>query len=404
MNILVLNCGSSSVKYKLIEIKANKTLAEGGVEKIGLPDCFIKLKLNDGSKKQIQLSANNHEGAIEAILHYITSEEYGCIKSYDEIDAVGHRVVHGGEKFNKSVLITDEVKATIKECYDIAPLHNPVNMAGIDAISTIMPNVPQVAVFDTAFHQTMEPKAYRYAIPNEYYTNDHVRRYGFHGTSHRYVSRKVCEYLGVKYEDQKIICCHIGNGASITAVKDGKSIDTSMGLTPTEGLMMGTRTGDVDPGALLFLMKKYNLSVDEMLNIINKKSGVMAISELSSDMREIVDGAEVKLDKKCQLALDMYELRIIKYIGAYAAEMNGADIIVFTGGVGENQFGTREVVCNNLTYLGVELDKKANDETLHGKSGVISTPNSKVKVVVITTDEEYMIAHDTEAIVEGREP
>lgn len=404
MNILVLNCGSSSVKYKLIEIKANKVLAEGGVEKIGLSNCFIKLKLNDGSKKEIHLSANDHEGAIEAILHYLTSKEYGCIGSYDEIDAVGHRVVHGGERFNKSMLITDEVKETIKECYGIAPLHNPVNMAGIEAISTIMPNVPQVAVFDTAFHQTMEPKAFRYPIPNEYYTVDHVRRYGFHGTSHRYVSRKVCEYLGVKYEDQKIICCHIGNGASITAVMGGKSIDTSMGLTPTEGLMMGTRSGDVDPGALLFLMDKYKLTPAEMLNIINKKSGVMAISELSSDMREIVEGAEVKHDPKAQLALDMYELKIIKYIGAYAAEMNGVDIIVFTGGVGENQFGTREVVLNSLGYLGITLDKKANDATLHGKSGIISTPDSKVKVVVIPTDEEYMIAHDTEAIVEGREP
>jgi len=404
MNILVLNCGSSSVKYKLIEIKANKTLAEGGVEKIGLPDAFIKLKFEDGSKKQIDLDINDHVGAIKSILDVLTNEEYGCIKSFDEIDAVGHRVVHGGEKFSKSMLINDEVKAMIKECYGIAPLHNPVNMQGIEAIDAVLPNVPQVAVFDTAFHQTMEPKAYRYALPERFYTEDHVRRYGFHGTSHRFVARRVCEMLGVKYEDQKIIVCHIGNGASITAVKDGKSIDTSMGLTPTEGLMMGTRAGDVDPGALLYLMDKYNLTAKDMLNILNKESGVMGVTGISSDMREIVDAAEVQGNKKAQLALDMYELRILKYIGSYAAELNGVDIIAFTGGVGENQYGTRKVVCRNLSYLGVELDEKVNDETWRGKEGVVSTPDSKVKVVVVMTDEEYMIAHDTEAIVEGREP
>lgn len=404
MNILVLNCGSSSVKYKLIEIKANKTLAEGGVEKIGLPDAFIKLKFEDGSKKEIALNINDHVGAIKSILDVLTNEEYGCIKSFDEIDAVGHRVVHGGEKFSKSMLITDEVKAMIKECYGIAPLHNPVNMQGIEAIDAVLPSVPQVAVFDTAFHQTMPAKAYRYALPEKYYTEDHVRRYGFHGTSHRFVASRVCEMLGVDPAGKKIICCHIGNGASITAIKDGKSIDTSMGLTPTEGLMMGTRAGDVDPGALLFLMEKYNLSAKDMLGILNKESGVMGVTGISSDMREIVDAAEVKGDKKAQLALDMYELRILKYIGAYAAELNGVDIIAFTGGVGENQFGTRKVVCRNLEYLGVKIDEEVNDKTWRGKEGVISTPDSKVKVVVVMTDEEYMIAHDTEAIVEGREP
>lgn len=404
MNILVLNCGSSSVKYKLIEIKANKTLAEGGVEKIGLPDAFIKLKFEDGSKKEIALNINDHVGAIKSILDVLTNEEFGCIKSFDEIDAVGHRVVHGGEKFSKSMLITDEVKAMIKECYGIAPLHNPVNMQGIEAIDAVLPSVPQVAVFDTAFHQTMPAKAYRYALPEKYYTEDHVRRYGFHGTSHRFVASRVCEMLGVDPAGKKIICCHIGNGASITAIKDGKSIDTSMGLTPTEGLMMGTRAGDVDPGALLFLMEKYNLSAKDMLGILNKESGVMGVTGISSDMREIVDAAEVKGDKKAQLALDMYELRILKYIGAYAAELNGVDIIAFTGGVGENQFGTRKVVCRNLEYLGVKIDEEVNDKTWRGKEGVISTPDSKVKVVVVMTDEEYMIAHDTEAIVEGREP
>ena len=401
MNILVLNCGSSSAKYKLIEIKENKTLAEGGVEKIGLPDAFIKLKFDDGTKKTIDLDITDHNGAIKAILDVLTHEEYGCIKSFDEIDAVGHRVVHGGEKFSSSVLITPEVKAMIKECYGIAPLHNPVNMAGIEAIDAILPNVPQVAVFDTAFHQTMPAAAYRYALPEKYYTTDHVRRYGFHGTSHRFVSRRVCEMLNVPYEEQKIVCCHIGNGASISAVEHGKSIDTSMGLTPTEGLMMGTRVGDVDPGALLFLMDKYGISPKEMIGIVNKQSGVQGVTGISSDMREIVDAVEHG-NEKAQLALDMYELRILKYIGAYAAEMNGVDIIAFTGGVGENQTGTRLNVCRKLSHLGVEIDEALNDKMWRGHEGVISTPESRVKVVVVLTDEELMIARDTEAIVEGR--
>ena len=403
MNILVLNCGSSSVKYKLIEIKANKTLAEGGVEKIGLPDAFIKLKFEDGSKKEIALDINDHVGAIKSILDILTGAEYGCIKSFDEIDAVGHRVVHGGEKFSKSVLINDEVKAMIKECYPIAPLHNPVNMQGIEAIDQVLPNVPQVAVFDTAFHRTMPAKAYRYAVPEKFYTDDHVRRYGFHGTSHRFVSARVCEMLGVDPAGKKIICCHIGNGASISAIKDGKCIDTTMGLTPTEGLMMGTRSGDVDPGALLYLMDKYNYSANDMLGILNKQSGVLGVTGVSSDMREVVDAAEAG-NKNCKLALDMYELRILKYVGAYAAELNGVDIIAFTGGVGENQVDTRKVVCDNLSFLGVKIDEEINKKTWRGKEGEISTPDSKVKVVVVMTDEEYMIAHDTEAIVEGREP
>ena len=404
MNILVLNCGSSSAKYKLIEIKENKTLAEGGVEKIGLPDGFIKLKFDDGSKKNIDLGLTDHKGAIKAILDALVHPEYGCIKDLKEIDAVGHRVVHGGEKFSRSVLITDEVKDMIRECYGIAPLHNPVNMAGIEAIEAVLPGVPQVGVFDTAFHQTMPQAAYMYPLPMEYYTQDHVRRYGFHGTSHRFVAQRVCEMLGTTPEGKRIICCHIGNGASISAIKDGKSIDTTMGLTPTEGLMMGTRSGDVDPGALLFLMEKYNLTPAEMLNIINKKSGVLGITGLSSDMRDVVDAAEEQNNKRAQLALDMYELRILKYIGAYAAELNGVDIIAFTGGVGENQFQTRKRVCRQLSFLGVNINEELNDTLWRGKEGEISTPDSKVKVVVVLTDEEYMIAHDTEAIVEGREP
>lgn len=401
MNILVLNCGSSSVKYKLIEIKANKVLAEGGIEKIGLPDAFIKFKFGN-EKIQQDLDINDHVGAIKSILDNLTSKEYGCIKDFKEIDAVGHRVVHGGEKFNKSVLINDEVIAKIKECYGIAPLHNPVNMAGIDAINEVLPEVPQVGVFDTAFHQTMPAKSYMYALPYKYYAEDGVRRYGFHGTSHRYVSQRVCEFLGVEPKGKKIITCHVGNGGSITAVKDGKSIDTSMGLTPTEGLMMGTRCGDVDPGALIFLMDKHNLSSKDMLNMVNKESGLAGVSGVSSDMREITAAAK-QGNEKAILSLEMYEQRITKYVGAFAAEMGGVDIIVFTGGVGEHQPSTRANVCNPLRFMGVEIDNAANDAN-NGDEGIISTPNSAVKVVVIPTDEEYMIAKDTEAIIEGREP
>lgn len=401
MNILVLNCGSSSVKYKLIEIKANKVLAEGGIEKIGLPDAFIKFKFGNEKIRQ-DLDINDHVGAIKSILDNLTSKEYGCIKDFKEIDAVGHRVVHGGEKFNKSVLINDEVIAKIKECYGIAPLHNPVNMAGIDAINEVLPEVPQVGVFDTAFHQTMPAKSYMYALPYKYYAEDGVRRYGFHGTSHRYVSQRVCEFLGVEPKGKKIITCHVGNGGSITAVKDGKSIDTSMGLTPTEGLMMGTRSGDVDPGALIFLMDKHNLSSKDMLNMVNKESGLAGVSGVSSDMREITAAAK-QGNEKAILSLEMYEQRITKYVGAFAAEMGGVDIIVFTGGVGEHQSSTRANVCNPLRFMGVEIDDAANDAN-NGDEGIISTPNSAVKVVVIPTDEEYMIAKDTEAIIEGREP
>ena len=401
MNILVLNCGSSSVKYNLIEIKANKVLAEGGIEKIGLPDAFIKFKFGN-EKIQQDLDINDHVGAIKSILDNLTSKEYGCIKDFKEIDAVGHRVVHGGEKFNKSVLINDEVIAKIKECYGIAPLHNPVNMAGIDAINEVLPEVPQVGVFDTAFHQTMPAKSYMYALPYKYYAEDGVRRYGFHGTSHRYVSQRVCDFLGVEPKGKKIITCHVGNGGSITAVKDSKSVDTSMGLTPTEGLMMGTRCGDVDPGALIFLMDKYNLSSKDMLNMVNKESGLAGVSGVSSDMREITAAAK-QGNEKAILSLEMYEQRITKYVGAFAAEMGGVDIIVFTGGVGEHQSSTRANVCNPLRFMGVEIDDAANDAN-NGDEGIISTPNSAVKVVVIPTDEEYMIAKDTEAIIEGREP
>ncbi len=398
----MLNCGSSSVKYKLINVDDKKTLAEGGVEKIGIPGSFLKFRLPDGSKKVIDEVIPDHRKAIMDILNILTDPTYGCISSFKEIDAVGHRVVHGGEKFNKSVLINDEVIEKIKECYDVAPLHNPVNMAGIDAITELMPGVPQVAVFDTAFHQTLPAEAYMYALPYELYTKYSVRRFGFHGTSHRYVARRVCDFLGVPYENQRIITCHIGNGGSITAVKDGKSIDTSMGLTPVEGLMMGTRVGDVDPGALTFIMDKEHLDTKQLSNLINKKSGVLGISGISSDMRDI-DAAIAEGNERAKLALDMYIYRIIKYIGAYTAVLNGVDIIVFTGGVGENQQPLRKAVCEHLSYLGVKIDDAVNASS-RGEEKVISAADSKVKVVVIPTDEELMIARDTEAIVNGRQP
>lgn len=402
MNILVLNCGSSSVKYKLIDVDSKKTLAEGGVEKVGLPGSFLKFKLPDGEKKTIEMPIPDHKKAINDILNILTDPTYGCIKSFDEINAVGHRVVHGGEKFNKSVKIDDEVIAKIKECYDVAPLHNPANMTGIEAITELMPGVPQVAVFDTAFHQTMPKEAYMYALPYELYEKYAIRRYGFHGTSHRYVSRRACDFLGLPYDKQRVITCHIGNGGSITAVLDGKSVDTSMGLTPVEGLMMGTRVGDVDPGALTFIMDKEHLTTKELSDLINKKSGVAGISGISSDMRDI-DAAIEKGDERAKLALDMYIYRIIKYVGAFAAVLNGVDVIVFTGGVGENQQVLRKRVCDHLTYMGVKIDDEVNSSS-RGEEKLISAPDSAVKVVVIPTDEELMIARDTEAIVNGRQP
>ena len=356
-------------------------MAEGGVEKIGLPDGFLKYKLSDGSKAIRELGLVDHKGAVKAVLDILTDPEVGCIRSYSEIGAVGHRVVHGGEKFSKSVLLTDEVLQQIKDCYDLAPLHNPANVTGIEAVEEILPGVKQVGVFDTAFHQTMPAKSFMYALPYKYYKEDGVRRYGFHGTSHRYVSQRVCEILGVDINKEKIITCHVGNGGSITAVLYGKSVDTSMGLTPVEGLMMGTRVGDVDPGALTYLMKKHNLSADELQKIINKESGVLGVTELSSDMREI-EAADKAGDPRAHLALEMYEQRITKYIGAYAAEMGGVDIIVFTGGVGENQTGLRGNVCRPLGFMGVELDEQLN-MTTRGTETVISAPSSKVKVVVV---------------------
>lgn len=397
MKILVLNCGSSSVKYKLIDTDTDVTMAEGGVEKIGLEDGFLKFKKPDGSKEIKQLGLIDHKAAVMAILENLTDPTVGCIKSFDEIDAVGHRVVHGGEKFASSVLITDEVIQQVKDCYDLAPLHNPANITGIEAITALLPDVPQVGVFDTAFHQTMPARSFMYAIPYEYYKNDGVRRYGFHGTSHRYVSQRAAEILGEPIEKLKMVTCHIGNGGSITAVDGGKSIDTSMGLTPTEGLMMGTRTGDIDPGAITYLMTKHGMSAADVQTLINKKSGVAGISGISNDMREI-EAAVNAGDPRAKLALDMYELRILKYVGAYAAEMGGLDVIVFTGGVGENQTGVRENVCEPLKFMGVEIDKDLNAVT-RGTETIISTPSSRVKVLIVPTDEELTIARDTQDIV-----
>ncbi len=397
MKILVLNCGSSSVKYKLIDTDTDVTMAEGGVEKIGLEDGFLKFKKADGSKEIKQLGLIDHKAAVMAILENLTDPEVGCIKSFDEIDAVGHRVVHGGEKFASSVLITDEVIRQVKDCYDLAPLHNPANITGIEAITALLPDVPQVGVFDTAFHQTMPARSFMYAIPYDYYKNDGVRRYGFHGTSHRYVSQRAAEILGQPIESLKMVTCHIGNGGSITAIDGGKSVDTSMGLTPTEGLMMGTRTGDIDPGAITYLMTKHGMSAADIQTLINKKSGVAGVSGISNDMREI-EAAVNAGNERAKLALDMYELRILKYVGAYAAEMGGLDVIVFTGGVGENQTGVRENVCGPLKFMGVEIDKELNAKT-RGTETIISTPESRVKVLVVPTDEELTIARDTQDIV-----
>ena len=396
MKILVLNCGSSSVKYKLIESENGNVLAEGGVEKIGLPDSFLKFKRTDGSKETITVSMPDHKEAVKNVLNILTDPKEGVIKSYEEIDAVGHRVVHGMEKFNKSMLITPEVIEKVKECYPVAPLHNPANITGIEAVTELIPGVPQVGVFDTAFHQTMPAKAFMYALPYEDYEKFGVRRYGFHGTSHRYVSRRACEFLGVPYEKQRIITCHIGNGGSITAVKDGISVDTSMGLTPTEGLVMGTRVGDVDPGALTYLMKCEGLDADGLTNAINKKSGVLGISGISSDMRDIEDAIAAG-NERAKLAMDMYEYRILKYIGAYTAVLGGVDVIAFTAGVGENSPELREAICEKLAYMGITLDKEANRS--RGKEVEISGKDSKVKVVVIPTDEELVIAQDTAMIV-----
>ena len=397
MKILVLNCGSSSIKYALYNMDDKSVMTSGGAERVGLDNAFVKVKLANGEKKQIMHDIPEHTEGVKFIFSLLTDPEIGVIKDLSEINAVGHRMVHGGEKFNKSVVLTDEVLRAFEECNDLAPLHNPANLKGVNAVKELMPGLPQVGVFDTAFHQTMPAKAYMYAIPYELYQQYGVRRYGFHGTSHRYVSARVCEILGVKPEEQRIITCHIGNGGSVAAVDKGKCIDTSMGLTPLEGLMMGTRSGDIDGGAISFIQKKQNLDADGISNLLNKKSGLLGITGISSDMREI-DAAAKNNDERAVLALDMYFYRIKKYVGAYAAAMGGVDTIVFTAGVGENQANMREEVCRNMEWMGVKLDVEKN-AGIHGEEAIISTPDSKVKVVVVPTDEELMIATDTMELV-----
>lgn len=396
MKVLVLNCGSSSIKYKLFDMTSGKVMAQGGIEKIGLPGAFLKLTDKDGKKVLLEKDIPEHQAGIQFILSVLTDATYGCINDYKEIDAVGHRVVHGGEKFASSVLLTKEVLDQVVECSELAPLHNPANLKGVHAIDAILPDVPQIGVFDTAFHQTMPDYAYMYAIPYELYEKYGVRRYGFHGTSHRYVSKRVCEFLGIQPEGTKIITCHIGNGGSISAIKDGKCMDTSMGLTPLEGLMMGTRSGDIDGGAVTFIMEKEHLDAAGVSNLLNKKSGVMGIFGKSSDMRDL-ENAVQQGDPKARLAENMYFYRIKKYIGAYAAALGGVDVIVFTGGVGENQASARWGACSGLEFMGVKLDAEKNK--VRGEEAVISTDDSKVKVVVIPTDEELMIASDTMAIL-----
>ncbi|HHT60526.1 MAG: acetate kinase [Paludibacteraceae bacterium] len=396
MKILVLNCGSTSIKYKLFDMDEQKVLAQGGIEKIGLHDSFLKITLPNDEKVILEKFIPEHTVGVEFIFEQLTSAKYGCIKSLKEIDAVGHRVVHGGEKFSQAVRITPKVLEEIKSCSELAPLHNPANIKGINAISKILPDVPQVAVFDTSFHQTMPNYAYMYALPYTYYEKYGVRRYGFHGTSHSYVSKRACEFLGLNYNSTKIITAHIGGGGSIAAIKDGKSIDTSMGMTPVEGLMMGTRSGNVDLGVIMFLMEKEHLTAEDISTIVNKKSGIKGISGISSDMRDI-EKAVAEGNQRAALALNMFNYRILKHIGAFAAILNGVDVLVFTGGVGENQSETRRYVCEGLSYLGVEIDSKANKS--RGQEIELSTKNSKVRVVVIPTNEEFMIASDTKELI-----
>ena len=398
MKVLVLNCGSSSIKYKLYNMDNEAVLAQGGVERIGLDNAFIKVKLTNGEKKQIMADLPTHKEGVSLVFKCLLDPEFGAIKDLKEIDAVGHRIVQGGDKYNKSVIVDKQVEQDIEELCDLAPVHNAGHLKGIRAVDALMPTTPQVCVFDNAFHSTMPDYAYLYAIPYELYEKYHIRRYGFHGTSHRYVSQRVCEILGLDVNNSRIITCHIGNGASVAAVLNGKVIDTSMGLTPLAGLMMGSRCGDIDASAVTYLMDKLGKKPQEMADYLNKQSGVLGITGISSDMRDVENAAQ-KGNKRAKLALEMYDYRIKKYIGAYAAALGGVDAVVFTAGVGENQTGTREQACAGLEFLGIKIDK-AKNATIHGEEAIISTPDSKVKVVVVPTDEEIVIARDTKELVE----
>jgi len=399
MKILVLNCGSSSIKYQFYSLESHHILAKGIVEKIGMKGSFLKHEKESGQKVLFEGEILDHKIGIEYILGVLSSAKHGCIESLDEINAVGHRVVHGGEEFSESVLITDEIIEMLEKFIELAPLHNPPNLKGIYALKALVPNVPQVAVFDTAFHHTMPQHAFMYAIPYALYKKYGIRRYGFHGTSHKYVSNRACEILGIDPAISKVITCHLGNGASACAVKNGKSIDTSMGFTPVEGLIMGTRSGDIDMGAVAYIMDKEKIGTKSASTLFNKHSGLLGISGISSDSREIRTAAE-KGDERCLLAIKMFDYRIKKYIGSYAAAMGGLDVVVFTGGIGENSDVTRAGICEELEFMGIEIDPLIN-EGLQGEECVISKSGSKVKVIVVPTNEELMIAIDTQNIVYG---
>lgn len=397
MNILVINCGSSSLKFQLIDAESEKLIAKGLCERIGIDGSKLTYAPTGGEKEETLAPMENHTDAIRLVLDALTNEKTGVVKSLDEIGAVGHRIVHGGEKFAQSTLIDDEVMAAITECNDLAPLHNPANLIGINACKELMPDTPMAAVFDTAFHQTMPEKAYMYGLPYEYYEKYKIRRYGFHGTSHSYVSRRAAEVLGKKYEDLKIIVCHLGNGASVSAVMNGKCVDTSMGLTPLEGLIMGTRSGDIDPAIIEFIAHKENKSIEEIMSLLNKKSGVLGLSDnLSSDFRDLEAGYRAG-NPRAVNAMETFAYRVAKYIGAYTAAMNGVDVICFTAGVGENSAFTRTMICQYLGYLGVELDEEANGK--RGEEIAISTPESKTVVMVIPTNEELAIARETYRLI-----
>ncbi len=398
MNILVINAGSSSLKYQLLNPETQQVLAKGLCERIGIDGKFTYKPDGKQAIKEADVAMPTHSEAIQAVLNALVDPENGVIGSMKEIDAVGHRVVHGGEKFAKSVLITDEVMAAIEECNPLAPLHNPANIIGIKACQALMPGTPMVAVFDTAFHQTMPPVAYTYALPYEYYTQDKVRRYGFHGTSHKYVAGRAAAMLGKPIEQLKLISCHLGNGSSVTAVDGGKSVDTSMGFTPLAGLPMGTRSGDIDAGIMEYLMHKHGYDIDTMLNILNKKSGVQGISGVSSDFRDLEAAAE-QGNKQAALAVEVFEYSVKKLIGAYAAAMGGVDAVIFTAGVGENGAGNRTNIVSGLEFMGIKIDQEKNK--IRGQEVDISTEDAKVRVLVIPTNEELMIAMDTAAIVKG---
>lgn len=400
MKILVINCGSSSLKYQLMDMDSKSPIAKGLVERIGLPGAMLTHRPKDGEKEVITAELPDHLAAIRLVLDAIVNPEYGVVSSLSEIDAVGHRVVHGGEKVSSSVLVNDEVKKVIEECIELGPLHNPANLAGILACERMMPGVPQVAVFDTAFHQTMPPEAYLYGIPYELYEKYKIRRYGFHGTSHKYVSQRAAVLLGKRLEKLKLISCHLGNGSSITAIKHGKSVETSMGFTPLEGLMMGTRSGDLDPAIVSFIMEKENWTAEEANNFLNKKCGVLGLSGVSSDFRDLQKAAE-EGNYRAQLALDVFVHDVKKYIGAYAAVLDGADAIIFTAGLGENSPVIRKAICDTLTYLGVNIDDEKN-ESARGQEVDISKWGTKCRVLVIPTNEELMIALDTMEIVTNK--